>query len=98
MKAEDSKVAPVVDFRNPDGVRGQTNREITDVLIGSNWIPFVPGSFHYYVTSGDRAKAVPFIRFDVPNWYEDELAGKRVEVFPSTVGGYAYEEEDKDDQ
>ena len=91
-------MAPVVDFRNPDGVRGQTNREITDVLIGSNWIPIVPGSFHYYVTSGDRAKAVPFIQFDVAEWCQiDDLIGKRVEVFPSAVGGYAYEK-DEDDQ
>lgn len=96
MKAEDSKLAPVVDFRNPDGVRAQTSRVITDVLIGDNWLPVQPGSFHYYITSEDRQKAVPFIQFDVAGWYDDELSGKRVEVFPSSVGGYAYEKNEDD--
>ena len=75
----------------PDGVRKQADEVITDVLIGDQWLPIVPGSFHFYVTadSKENRKSVPFIQFDVP----DGIFGpgiKRVEVFPQTVGGYAY--------
>lgn len=90
MKAEDSLKSPLLNLRQPDGVRPQTNEVITEVLVGNQWIPIVPGSFHFYISNEDPKKAVPFIQFDVDSDDSGFLAGKRIEVFPQTVGGYAY--------
>lgn len=89
MKAEQSNVAPLLDFRSPDGVRKQTDAEITAVLIGNTWMEIVPGSFHYYFTTGE--KPIPFLQFDaiLPDDCNNHIS--RIEVFPSVIGGYAYD-------
>lgn len=91
LKAEETEKSPKLNLLKPDGVRKQADEVITDILIAGQWMPIVPGSFHFYVTNDgkENRKSVPFIQFDVP----DGIFGnrtKRVEVFPQTVGGYAY--------
>jgi hypothetical protein len=64
-------------------------------LVSGEWVPIVPGSFKYYVATPNpdrKDRTIPYIQFDVPaNPMFGVLAGARVETFPQSVGGYAYQ-------
>ncbi|UOW93412.1 hypothetical protein SEA_LABELLE_88 [Mycobacterium phage Labelle] len=95
MQAHETEKMPKFNPAQPDGVKPQASDElITAVLVSGEWIPIVPGSFKYYVSQpnpNDKAKMIPYIQFDVePNPAFGALAGTRIEVFPQSVGGYAY--------
>ena len=95
MQAHETDQAPKFNPTAPDGVKPQAEDQfITAVLVSGEWIPIVPGSFKYFVAIPNpeqKERQIPYISFDVPNLPQfGALAAMRVEVFPQTVGGYAY--------
>ena len=104
MKVETSSVPPKFNLLNADGTRSQAHsEEITDVLLNDGrWYGIEKGSFKFYRTGGD--KSVPFIQFKVPRWNgggstpnPPTMNGKTIEVFPASVVGIAYRENEDDD-
>lgn len=90
MKAEDSATDSKLNIMNFVGVKRQVDGAlVSKVLLSSgSWINCIKGSFHFYVTKGD--KPMPFVQFDT----EDVGAGQmRVELFPTHVAGVAYHDE-----
>lgn len=95
MQAYETEQMPVFDPVKPDGIKPQVDdRIVSAVLVSGEWIPIVEGTFKYMIAQpkkDDPTKVLPYIMFDVPNNpMFGALAGKRIEVFPQSVGGYAY--------
>lgn len=95
MQAHETDKMPKFNPTSPDGVKPQAGDEhITAVLVSGEWIPIEEGSFKYFVAIPNpekKERQIPYIQFDVPNNpMFGSLAGTRVEVFPQSVGGYAY--------
>lgn len=91
MNIETSESGPKLNLLKPDGIRNQAGASDVDcVLLDTHgWVKVIPGSFHFYKTSGD--KPVPFVQFDMIG---DPANGGgsvyRVEVFPTAIAGLAY--------
>lgn len=89
MKSEESDQAPAIDFTQFKNIRGQVNsKEIKMVLLNDgNWYWVKPGSFHLFKTQD----SVPFVQFDGDKMGTPQDSAVRIEVFPATVAGWAYD-------
>lgn len=102
MKVENTDKAPKFNLLKPDGVRDQGHAsDVTHVLLNNGeTYPVEPGTFKFYKVGS--AQGVPYVTFVVSGIYESAidrhpLAGKRIEVFPASITGIAYDNiEDND--
>lgn len=91
LNPEKTDTKPVFDPREPTGARPQQeSADITHVILtNGHTIPILKGSFHYYVTTGQ--KPLPYVTFDtiaIGNPQHEQVC--RIETMPVNIAGIAY--------
>ena len=105
MKAEHTEVPPRFNLLKSDGVRSQGRaNDVTHIMLNNGiTYPISPKTFKFYKVNSNTG--VPYVTFVVHPSPEDEwgpavwvLRGKRLEVFPASITGIAYNEDDDEDE
>jgi hypothetical protein len=102
MKPEKTSELPAMNLFRPEDAREMVDsKEVTKVwLTNGKEFEVIPGTFHYFVTKGDRPQ--PFIQFQYEEWVGSPMKGESkvftVEVFPVSMAGVGYLTEETDSE
>lgn len=109
MKSEHTDKAPRFNLLKPDGIRSQGRADdVTHVMLNNGiTYPISSKTFKFYKVNSNTG--VPYVTFVVHPAPEDDwgpavwmMRGKRLEVFPASITGIAYNDiagadDDEDD-
>ena len=101
MKVEDTNKDTVLNLANYKGVKPQVEAGLVKhvILQNGNILPCGPGSVHYFITTTNKERMMPYIQFDTTAFstgHPSQIETTRVELFPNAVAGIAYDKPSDD--